>query len=39
MELAPCLAKPKGASTPGMVDCTGEAIREWGKRLNKSISR
>ena len=30
-----CLAKPEGASTPGMVDCTGEAIREWDKRLNK----
>jgi uncharacterized protein YecT (DUF1311 family) len=30
-----CLAKPEGASTPGMVDCTAEAIREWDKRLNK----
>jgi uncharacterized protein YecT (DUF1311 family) len=30
-----CLAKPEGASTPGMVGCTGEAIREWDKRLNK----
>jgi uncharacterized protein YecT (DUF1311 family) len=30
-----CLAKPEGASTPGMIDCTGEAIRAWDKRLNK----
>ena len=30
-----CLAKLEGASTPGMVDCTAEAIREWDKRLNK----
>jgi uncharacterized protein YecT (DUF1311 family) len=30
-----CLAKPEGASTPGMVDCTGEAIRKWDERLNK----
>jgi uncharacterized protein YecT (DUF1311 family) len=30
-----CLAKPEGTSTPGMVDCTGEAIREWDERLNK----
>ena len=29
-----CLAKPEGASTPGMVDCTDEAIRAWDKRLN-----
>ena len=30
-----CLAKPEGASTPGMVECTTEAIREWDKRLKK----
>jgi uncharacterized protein YecT (DUF1311 family) len=30
-----CLAKPEGASTPGMVECTGEAIRAWDKRLNE----
>jgi uncharacterized protein YecT (DUF1311 family) len=30
-----CLAKPEGSSTPGMVDCTGEAIRAWDKRLNE----
>jgi uncharacterized protein YecT (DUF1311 family) len=30
-----CLAKPEGSSTPGMVDCTDEAIRGWDKRLNK----
>jgi uncharacterized protein YecT (DUF1311 family) len=29
-----CLAKPEGMSTPGMVDCTDEAIRAWDKRLN-----
>jgi uncharacterized protein YecT (DUF1311 family) len=25
----------EGASTPGMVECTGEAIRAWDKRLNE----
>ena len=30
-----CLAKPEGMSTPGMVDCTDEAIRAWDKRLNE----
>jgi uncharacterized protein YecT (DUF1311 family) len=30
-----CLAKPEGASTPGMVECTGDAIRSWNKRLNE----
>jgi uncharacterized protein YecT (DUF1311 family) len=30
-----CLAKPEGASTPGMVDCTDEAIRGWDQRLNE----
>jgi len=30
-----CLAKPEGASTPGMVDCTDEAIQAWDKRLNE----
>jgi uncharacterized protein YecT (DUF1311 family) len=30
-----CLAKPEGASTPGMVECTSEAIRAWDKRLNE----
>ena len=34
-----CLAKPEGASTPGMVECTGEAIRAWGKRLNEVYKR
>ena len=29
-----CPAKPKGSSTPGMVDCTGEAIRA-DERLNE----
>ena len=29
-----CLATPGGTSTPGMVDCTDEAIRAWDKRLN-----
>ena len=29
-----CLAKPEALSTPGMVDCTDEAIRAWDKRLN-----
>jgi hypothetical protein len=27
-----CLAMPEGASTPGMVDCTDEAIQAWDKR-------
>ena len=30
-----CLATPEGASTLGMVECTGEAIRAWDKRLNE----
>ena len=30
-----CLAKPEGTSTPGMVECTGEAIRAWDKHLNE----
>lgn len=30
-----CLAKPEGASTLGMVECTGEAIEAWDKRLNE----
>jgi uncharacterized protein YecT (DUF1311 family) len=30
-----CLAKPEGASTPGMVECADEAIRGWDKRLNE----
>ena len=30
-----CLAKPEGSSTPGMVECTGDAIRAWDKRLNE----
>jgi uncharacterized protein YecT (DUF1311 family) len=30
-----CLAKPEGASTPGMVDCTSDAIKAWDKRMNK----
>jgi uncharacterized protein YecT (DUF1311 family) len=30
-----CLAKPEALSTPGMVDCTDEAIRAWDKRLNE----
>jgi len=30
-----CLAKPEGSSTPGMVDCTNDAIRAWDKRLNE----
>jgi uncharacterized protein YecT (DUF1311 family) len=30
-----CLAKPEGASTPGMVDCTSDAIRAWDKRMNE----
>jgi len=30
-----CLATPEGASTPGMVDCTDEAIQAWDKRLNE----
>jgi uncharacterized protein YecT (DUF1311 family) len=29
-----CLAKPEGFSTAGMVECTGEAMRAWDKRLN-----
>ena len=29
-----CLAKPEGSSTPGMVECNGDAIRAWDKRLN-----
>ena len=33
--LAACLAKPEGSSTPGMVECTGDAIRAWDKRLNE----
>jgi uncharacterized protein YecT (DUF1311 family) len=34
-----CLAKPEGASTPGMVDCTDEAIQAWDKRLNDVYKR
>lgn len=34
-----CLAKPEGASTPGMVDCTSDAIRAWDKRLNEIFQR
>ena len=30
-----CLAKPEGVSTLGMVECTGDAIRAWDKRLNE----
>jgi uncharacterized protein YecT (DUF1311 family) len=30
-----CLAKPEGSSTVGMVECTGDAIRAWDKRLNE----
>ena len=30
-----CLAKPEALSTPGMVECTDEAIRGWDKRLNE----
>ena len=30
-----CLAKPEALSTPGMVECTDEAIRAWDKRLNE----
>ena len=30
-----CLAKPEGSSTPGMVECNGDAIRAWDKRLNE----
>jgi uncharacterized protein YecT (DUF1311 family) len=30
-----CLAKPEGLSTPGMVDCTSDAIQAWDKRLNE----
>jgi uncharacterized protein YecT (DUF1311 family) len=29
------MAKPEGSSTPGMVECTGDAIRAWDKRLNE----
>ena len=34
-----CLAKPEGASTLGMVECTGEAIDAWDKRLNEVYTR
>ena len=34
-----CLAMPEGASTPGMVDCTDEAIQAWDKRLNEVYKR
>ena len=30
-----CLAKPGGASTPGIVDCTSDAIKAWDKRMNE----
>ena len=30
-----CLAKPEALSTPGMVECTDEAIRAWDKRLSE----
>jgi len=30
-----CMASPEGASTAGMVACTGDAIRAWDKRLNE----
>ena len=34
-----CLAKPEASSTPGMVDCTDEAIQAWDKRLNEVYKR
>ena len=34
-----CLAKPEGASTLGMVECTGAAIEAWDKRLNEVYQR
>jgi uncharacterized protein YecT (DUF1311 family) len=34
-----CLAKPEGASTLGMVECTGDAIQAWDKRLNEVYKR
>jgi uncharacterized protein YecT (DUF1311 family) len=34
-----CLAKPEGASTPGMVDCTSDAIKAWDKRMNEVYRR
>jgi uncharacterized protein YecT (DUF1311 family) len=34
-----CLAKPEGASTLGMVECTSDAIQAWDKRLNEVYKR
>jgi uncharacterized protein YecT (DUF1311 family) len=34
-----CLAKPEGSSTPGMVDCTSDAIKAWDKRMNEVYQR
>src|SRR5215472_12071127 len=34
-----CLAKPEALSTPGMVECTDEAIQAWDKRLNEVYKR
>ena len=34
-----CLAKPEGASTLGMVGCTGDAIQAWDKRMNEVYQR